>query len=232
MTSRAGEEIRYQFGKTWFDWILSRRARPLTERLRPWVPVGCQIADVGSGTGHNAMVWRSEFGAAVDEFDVADLHWVGAGPTIFDGQRFSVADRTYQVVTVLFVLQYSSQVFHLLQEVRRISADRVIVIQSTYRGRWGRLWLNVRGFLWGPVACTVARLAGVVQGNPRSLVSQRLYSRDELRQLFLNVGLTVRHWEPEEWWGFQISRDLIVLEVNPINLRSPSSSPPAMKNGG
>ena len=232
MTSQAGEAIRSQFGKNCLDGILSRRARTLTERLRPWIPRGRRIADVGSGTGHNAMAWQSEFGATVDEFDVADLHWVGAGPTIFDGQRFAVADRTYQVVTVLFVLQYSSQVIDLLREVRRISADRVIIIQSTYRGNWGRMWLNVRGFLWGPVAWTIARLAGVVQGKPGSLVSRRLYSRDELRQLFQNVGLTIRHWEPEEWWGFRISRDLIVLEVNPIDHRSPSSSPPAMKNVG
>ncbi|MBS0204639.1 MAG: methyltransferase domain-containing protein [Planctomycetes bacterium] len=216
----------------WLDRIMARRARKLTERLRPWISAGTRVADVGSGTGHNAMAWRLELGVAVDEFDVADLHWVGGGPIIFDGLRLPAAESDYHVVTVLFALHFSPHPSDLLQEIRRIAADRVIVIQSTYRGRWGQMWLNIRGFLWGPVAWTVARLAGAVQGNPISLVSQRLYSRDDLRQLFQNAGLTIRHWEPEEWWGFRISRDLIVLDANRLTPTSHSSSQPAMKSIG
>ena len=220
--------------RAWFDWIMQQRARKLTDRLRAWIPSNSRVADIGSGTGHNAQAWRTELNATVDEFDVSDLHWIGTGATLFDGRRLPIVDAAYPIVTLLFVLQYSSQAVELLRESRRISAGRVLMIQSTYRGQWGRAWLNVREFIWGPLAFFVARRCGILRGMSCPLFSRTLYSRPELRQLFQQAGLTVRHWEPSEWWGLMISRDLYVLEVNPMtpSHRCPSSSPPETKHAG
>ncbi|MDB5385821.1 MAG: Methyltransferase domain protein [Planctomycetaceae bacterium] len=208
--------------KFWFDWVMSRRAANLTGRLRNWIPRRCRLADIGSGTGHNAQHWRAQFNANVDEFDVCDLHWTGAGPVIFDGRRIPVADATYSIVTLLFVLQYSPQALELLQEARRICAHRVIVFQSTYDGKWGRGWLRVRDFLWGPLAFYLARFAGMIRGYSCPLKSQTLFSRPELTQLFQQAGLTIHHWEPQEWWGLRISRDLYILESTAIPAKCPS----------
>lgn len=216
----------------WFDRVMTRRARNLTHRLGDWIPPGSRVADIGSGTGHNATAWRSELAATVDEFDVADLHWVGAGPRIFDGLQIPAANAAYSVVTVLFVLHYSPQPVELLCEAGRISSGRVLVIQSTYRGLWGRLCLNVRGMIWGPVAFLVARLVGMLKGGSCPLISRTLFSREELSRVFQQAGLTVQHWEPQEWWGLMISRDLYVLEISPRPVICPSSSPPAMKSVG
>lgn len=218
--------------KARFDRIMTRRAQKLTKRLRNWIPPGSHVADIGSGTGHNALAWRTELAATVDEFDVSDLHWVGAGPRIFDGLKIPAANAVYPVVTLLFVLHYSPQAVKLLREAGRISSDRVLVIQSTYRGPWGRLWLNVRGMIWGPVAYIVARWVGILKGGSCPLISRTLFSRHELTRIFQQAGLTVRHWEPQEWRGLMISRDLYVLEVSPQPAICPSSSPPAMKNAG
>jgi hypothetical protein len=211
---------------------MTNRARQLTRRLEPWIRTGSQVADIGSGTGHNAEAWRHHFDASVDEFDVADLHWVGGGPMIFDGRTLVASDRRYSVVTLLFVLQYASDVTGLLQEVRRVSAGRVILIQSTYRGTWGYFWLRVREFVWGPLASGVARFAGIVKGPSCSLKSRTLFTREQLAVLFRQTGLTVIHWEPEHWLGMSISRDLYVLECAVRPSISPSSSPLATKSVG
>ncbi len=215
--------------QSWFDWIMRRRAQQLTRRLEPWIPAQCRVADIGSGTGHNAEAWRSRLDACVDEFDVADLHWVGDGPMIFDGRTLSVSDASYSVVTLLFVLQYAMDPLGLLQEVRRVSADRVILIQSTYRGIWGYFWLKVRQFVWGPLAYGVARSAGIVKGPSCSLKSRTLFTREQLAELFRLTGLTMIHCEPENWPGMSISRDLYVLESAATPSISPSSSPLATK---
>jgi hypothetical protein len=211
---------------------MSSRAQQLTRRLEPWIPARSSVADVGSGTGHNAEVWRRQLDARVDEFDVADLHWIGDGPMIFDGRRLTVADASYAIVTLLFVLQYVSDVTGLLQEVRRVSAGRVILIQSTYQGAWGYFWLSVREFAWGPVAYGVARFAGIVKGQSCSLKSRTLFTRQQLTQVFQQAGLIVTHCEPENWPGLSISRDLYVLECATMPSISPSLSPLETKNAG
>ncbi|HEY4260073.1 MAG TPA: methyltransferase domain-containing protein [Schlesneria sp.] len=211
---------------------MSDRALQLTRRLKSWISTQSRIADIGSGTGHNAAAWRRELDATVDEFDVADLHWVGDGPMIFDGRKLAVADASYSIVTLLFILQYAADPNGLLQEARRVSAGRVILIQSTYRGSWGYLWLRVREFVWGPVAFWVARFAGIVKGPSCSLKSRTLFTREQLAVLFRQTGLTVIHCEPENWPGMSISRDLYVLERAVTPSTSPSSSPLAMKSAG
>lgn len=203
------------------DWLMERRARRLGERVVGWIPRGCRIADIGSGTGHNAQSFRSLFSSAVDEFDVADLHWIGPGPIIFDGRQLPVTDASYVVVTLLFVLQYVVDVTGLLREISRVSARRIIVIQSTYRGGWGRIWLTLRGLIWGRVAYRVASISGVVKGPACSLIRQHLFTREELRRLFQASGLRVIHFEPCEWPGMRVSRDLFVLEPMDSSLTCP-----------
>src|SRR5262245_35446880 len=97
-----------------FDRIMHRRAETLTARLRRHIAPGWRVADIGSGSGHNAAHWRTALGVEVDEFDVADLHWVGAGPILWDGPRLPSAAAEYDAATLLFVLQYADDPAALL----------------------------------------------------------------------------------------------------------------------
>jgi hypothetical protein len=198
--------------RRWFDWIMTRRAKSLVKRMRDWIPRASCIADVGAGTGHNAREYRQQLDATVDEFDVTDLHWIGSGPVLFDGRLLPVSDSSYSVVTLLFVLHYTVCPIELLNELRRMSASRIIVVQSTYRGHWGHTCLRLREFFWGPVAFHLARMFGIIRGQSCPLISVKHYTRIELQRLFQQAGLTIRHCEPQEWRGLQISRDLYVLE--------------------
>jgi ubiquinone/menaquinone biosynthesis C-methylase UbiE len=214
--------------KAVFNWVMRRRARELTARLRQWLRPGLSVADVGSGSGHNAACWRA-FGVEVDEFDVADLHWVGAGPTLWDGSRLPCSADEYDVVTLLFVLHYVPDPRALLQELRRICSGRVVVLQSTYRGRWGRFALALREFVWGRTALLVARLARLIRSRECPLRPRRCFTREELRRTFGQSGFRVISWEPDEWQGMNVSRDLYVLEATHASRQFPSSSRPATK---
>lgn len=198
--------------RVWIDWLMDRRARRLAARIDAWIPRGGRLADLGSGTGHNAQVFRFKFDSTVDEFDVADLHWVGPGPRILEGQHLPVADSAYDAVALLFVLQYAADASQLLTEARRVSTSQIVVIQSTYRTAWGRAWLCCRGVIWGQFAYQMACLAGILKGPACSLTRRQLYTREDLRSLFQMAGLRVIHFEPSEWPGLMISRDLFVLE--------------------
>jgi hypothetical protein len=211
---------------------MNRRARGLTRRLEPWLKGARRTADIGSGTGHNADVWRNELGILVDEYDVADLHWVGPGPVLFDGERLPVAPAGYDTVTLLFVLQYVADPVSLLSQVAEVCDGSVLLIQSTYRGAWGERWLRVREWICGRLSLEIARRTGVLGGGSCPLTPRRFFSRAELRRTLDEAGLTIHHWTPSEWRGLAISRDLYVLRSTASSPTFRSSSPPATKNVG
>ena len=194
------------------DRIMVHRAAALFDRVGPHLPSLGTIADIGSGTGHNAEEIRRRTTLSVREIDVADLHWVGPGPVIIEGNRVPVEDGAFEGLLMLFVLQYLDSPQELLAEVCRISRGPVIVLQSTYRGKWGRTVLGLREFLWGRLALRVAVGLRVLQPVECPLSPRRYFTRSELHRLFDAAGLVVVKSQPAEWLGLGVSRDLYVLE--------------------
>jgi hypothetical protein len=209
---------------------MNRRAKALTARLRHFLASAGRVADIGSGTGHNAACWRATFGLEVHEYDVADLSWVRAGPILWDGVRLPADTGEYDTATLLFVLQYTPHPTALLQEVRRVCSGRVLVVQSTFQGGRGYVTLLCRELFWGRLAFYVARLVGVIRSQECRLVPRRYVTREELRRTFDRGGFRIVSWESDEWNGLSVSRDLYVLEPIGNTLPSPSSFLPAMKS--
>jgi hypothetical protein len=193
---------------------------------------GIRTADVGSGTGHNAEIWRKQLGILVDEYDVADLHWVGPGPALFDGEQLPAVQAPYEAMTLLFVLQYACDPARLLRHLAERCEGPILLMQSTYRGGWGRWWLAIREWITGWLSLQIARRAGVLGGDSCPLIPRRFFSRFELRRTLKEAELVVDHWKPSEWWGLSISRDLYVLHSTRRSPKFPLLSPHAMKNVG
>ena len=196
------------------NWLMNRRARSITKRLEPWLCSTLKVADVGSGTGHNAEEWRKSLQINVTEFDVADFHVVGSGPRLFDGTLIQERDATFSAVTLLFILHYSKNPMTLLQECKRITAGPLLVLQSTYIGRWGYFWLWARELLWGRGAFVAARFAGVIRCQDCPLMPRTFFTRESLLALFREAELNIAEHEVRKWWGLGISRDLFVLRQN------------------
>ena len=195
------------------DIVMRRRARDLFARLAPHLPNRGTIADVGSGTGHNAEHIREHTALAVCEYDVADLHWVGAGPTLISEHAIPTHDRRFASLLLLFVLQYVDSVPSLLLETSRVAEGPVIVLQSTYSGAWGRCVLRLREFCWGRGAYAFAALLGLVSRVDCPLEPRRYFTRAELVEEFRLAGFAVRTVLPANWPGLHVSRDLFVLEA-------------------
>lgn len=194
--------------------IMARRAQSLIARIRSHLPKTGMIADIGSGTGHNANELRRYTSLTVCEFDVTDLHWVGPGPTMIHANHVPADDSAFDGLLMMFILQYPESPQQLLLEASRVSRGPLILVQSTYVGWWGRMVLIVREFIWGRLAFRVACIFGIVSNTKNSLQPSHYFTRQDLVRLFESVGLKIIKSEPSEWLGLNISRDLYVLEAS------------------
>jgi hypothetical protein len=205
--------ISHRIVKWVADVIMQKRARALYRRVSRHLPLSGTIADIGSGTGHNADQIRRRTSLIVKEYDVADLHWIGPGPALMSAESVPATNRSFDALLLLFVLQYPEFVSRILSEARRVTVGPVIVLQSTYSGRWGRLVLWFREFFWGRMAFRLANFAGLVPSDQCPLHPRHVFTRQELLEQFHRTGFNVRTMDPSNWPGLNVSRDLFVLEA-------------------
>ncbi len=193
------------------DFIMRRRAKRLVRRLQPFLPDRGTVADIGSGTGHNAELLRSAMGLDTIEFDVEDMHWTGTPPKLIQNGVLPAGDSSADVSLLLFVLQYPTDPAALLAEARRITRGRIIVVQSTFDGPLAHAVLRLREFFYGRFGFRLARWAGLISAGHCPLSPTHYFSRDSLVAAFEAAGLSVEHFEPQKKLLVRLSRDLFIL---------------------
>jgi SAM-dependent methyltransferase len=206
---------------------LRRRAGHLAGRIAPHLPTGATVLDIGSGTGHNAEALRARGARTCVEADVVDFHVVGVGPVLFDGARLPFADRVFDACLLAFVLSYSDEPAALLREAGRVASRRVLVLQSSPRGRAGRIALRLRSWVQGRVAfrlCATLRLIPP-SPSPTLLRPRRMLARERVGELAGEAGLELARVVPEPGLLGLVSRDLFVLESRPAGPCLAASTP-------
>jgi len=159
--------------------VMSWRARGLVGRIIPLLPLTASILDVGCGTGHNGERLRSLGVGPVTEVDIVDFSVIGPRPTLFDGRRLPFADGSYDVVTLIYVLQYPNEPATLLREAWRVCRSAVIVIQTVCDGRVGHGFHRLNEFVSRLGFCS-ARALRAIRAVPCPLNSAHSFSRERL----------------------------------------------------
>jgi SAM-dependent methyltransferase len=194
---------------------LRRRARHLAARIVPHLPSGATVLDIGSGTSHNAEALRVWGARTCAEADVVDFHVVGGRPVLFDGARLPFADRVFDVCLLAFVLSYAGDPAALLRDAGRVASRRVLVLQSSPRGRAGRIALWLRGWVQGRFAFRLCATLRLIPPSPSPFHRRRLLSRERVGDLADAAGLKLARVVPEPGLLGLVSRDLFVLEGPP-----------------
>lgn len=199
--------------KTWMNHILLRRAYRLLERLKPHLPAAGPILDVGSGTGHNALVIEHSTGLQVTEVDVTNMNALGRPVVLYDGLHLPFGGGTFRAAIMLFVLHYLPNPVSVLREIRRVCIGRILIIQSVYTKPSGRLVLQMREWLQGRAAFYLASWLRFVPTGPCTMQPLHYFTREELHALFRQAGLHIIASSASPWPGLEVSRDLYVLEA-------------------
>ncbi len=204
---------------------LRQRAGRLAGRIAPHLPTAATVLDIGSATGHTAEALRARGVRTCVEADVADFHVVGVGPVLFDGARLPFGDGVFDACLLAFVLRYPDDPAALLREAGRVARLRVLVLQSSPRGRAGRIALRLRSWVQGRVAFRLCAILRLIPTSPTPLRPRRTLSREQVGELAGEAGLKLARLVPEPGLLGLVSRDLFVLEGPPHGIGLAASTP-------
>lgn len=103
---------------------------------------GSKILDLGAGEGYVADALRKDHRRKVILADLFPSFRVPGPAFVFDGRRLPLADGAVDTVLLSLVLHHADDPDALLAEALRVTKDRVVVTESTYRYRWERTLLE------------------------------------------------------------------------------------------
>lgn len=122
--------------------LLRRYARGEAAAVAPWI-VGDRVLDLGAGEAYVAAALRERTGAAVISADVGPFARVRAPYVVFDGRRLPFADGAVDTTLLLLTLHHCADVERVLDEAVRVTRHRLLVMESVYRNRLDRFWLDL-----------------------------------------------------------------------------------------
>ena len=117
------------------------RARIKIRRIISFIDKGDKILDIGTGNGAVAHLLQKEgFPTEVRDklgiftTDIIDKRVFKDVPfVLFDGNMLPFEDGSFDCVLILTVLHHAHDPVKVLQEAKRVSAGRIIVIEDVYK---------------------------------------------------------------------------------------------------
>ncbi|MEU6479811.1 class I SAM-dependent methyltransferase [Streptomyces sp. NPDC047017] len=120
------------------------REEPLVDRIRPHLPAGGNVLDVGAGGCRVAELLGADGRFSVTAVDVVDHNVTEVPMRLYDGERLPFPDKSFDAALLVFVLHHAERPEALVREVLRVTRSTVVVIEDapeTRVGRWcWRAW--------------------------------------------------------------------------------------------
>lgn len=148
---------RWKFLNRIADHSVKERAVEKASHIRPFLPEitsEIEILDLGAGEGyvgerlHETLGFQDTVtgfeipGCTVTLCDVRDANRTNLPYKVYAGGRLPFADHAFDVTLLVFVLHHTESPSKVIQEARRVSRRRVIIIESVAEGTFKRLLLR------------------------------------------------------------------------------------------
>lgn len=121
--------------------FLSRYARAEAVAVAPFV-VGRKVLDLGAGEGYVARALGERAGVWTCSVDVGPFGRAAGAYVVYDGTRLPFSDAAFDTTLLLLMLHHCEEPPAVLDEALRVTRQRVIIMESVYRNRLERFWLN------------------------------------------------------------------------------------------
>ena len=131
-----------------FGWRRRAEARATLLHAQSFLTPDARVLDVGCGIGYALQVLEQDFGCEALGCDVVTPPIPLKRFVRFDGNRLPYADKSIDVVLLIFVLHHAEEPKVLLREASRIARRAVVVVEDTPRNRLEQRWgtVHIRSF--------------------------------------------------------------------------------------
>jgi ubiquinone/menaquinone biosynthesis C-methylase UbiE len=92
---------------------------------------GQRVLDLGAGTGWVGKRLVERKGCDVSLVDVLDCNETDLPLTVYDGKKIPFDDKTFDVVTLVFVLHHAVNQEEILTEAARVARRKIILVEDT-----------------------------------------------------------------------------------------------------
>lgn len=139
------------FQRRVLDWIvrhfahgaLEARAEKIVQLFENQIPQGSRILDLGGGWGFYAGPLKKR-GHELLVLDVVNPGYQRAPVVIYDGIRIPFPDGSFDVTILVTMLHHVTDPRALFEEVRRVTRQKVVVVEDLYHHTAGRFWTICR----------------------------------------------------------------------------------------
>lgn len=120
--------MRHRADQKW-HWLRSHLGEP-----------GC-LLDLGAGEGFVGAAAARETGADVTLADIVDFNQTALPLVRYDGRHLPFPDDSFDTTLLVYVLHHSEDPLAVLHEARRVTTERVGILESVVENRLDRRWL-------------------------------------------------------------------------------------------
>ena len=113
-------------------------ARALTPHIR-----GRRLLDLGAGEGWVSAAVRALTPAWTCAADIGPFRLSNDPYVIYDGQRLPFGEGTFDTTLISLVLHHCATPEPVVAEAVRVTRTRLLVVESVYRNRFERFWLDL-----------------------------------------------------------------------------------------
>jgi ubiquinone/menaquinone biosynthesis C-methylase UbiE len=177
---------------------LEARAEKISRFFEDQIPAGCRILDLGGGWGFYAEPLKKR-GHESLVLDVVRPGYQKAPVMLYDGFRIPFPDQSFDVAILVTMLHHVPDPVALLKEVRRVTRQKIVVVEDLYHHAAGRLWTICRDRIL----------------NVEFTAHPHQFRKDSgWREFFKAAGFKVSSFKSFYTWlvGFRILNGVYVLE--------------------
>lgn len=122
--------------------FLRRYAEREADTVAPFL-AGRTLLDLGAGEGYVAAALRERTGLRICSVDVGDFRRAAGAYVTYDGTRLPFGHGAFDTTLILLTLHHCAEPEEVLDEAVRVTRGRLIVMESAYRNRLERFWLDL-----------------------------------------------------------------------------------------
>src|SRR2546426_4495126 len=122
--------------------FLRRYAHAEARALLPWIR-GPRLLDLGAGEGWVAEALRTRAAVWACAVDVGPFRLAAEPYVVYDGARLPFGDGAFDTTLLSLALHHAETPEAVLDEAVRVTRGRLLVVESVYRDRVERFWLDL-----------------------------------------------------------------------------------------